>query len=144
MGFCGILRIFFGITKPQSAKPQPLNSRQERRYVRTVVSAVAGALPCACELFKRGISHRNKRYRNKRGRKFRANLRTICKKQFRKLAQICANLRKFRANFAQIRPISRKFGKFCMFPIFFDLHHRLLHPRLFRSKYLVSSLGLGL
>ena len=71
-------------------------------------------------------SDRNKRYRNKRGRKFRANLRNFCKNN--------AKLRNFCANFAQIRQISRKFGKFCMFPHFFDLHPRLLHHRLFRSK----------
>ena len=37
-------------------------------------------------------------------------------------------------NFAQIRQISRKFGQLCFFPYLFDLHPRLLHPRLFGSK----------
>ena len=38
------------------------------------------------------------------------------------------------ANFAQIRQISHKFGKFRFFPQFLDLHPRLLHPRLFGSN----------
>ena len=43
------------------------------------------------------LSDGNKRYRNKRGRKFRANSRKCCKNNFANL-QICTN-------FAQIRPI---------------------------------------
>ena len=53
---------------------------------------------------------RNKRYRNKRGRKFRANLRNICKIQFRKFAQICANLRANSRKSGQIRANSAKFA----------------------------------
>ena len=41
-------------------------------------------------------------------------------------------------NLPRIRPISRKFGKFCIFPHFFDLHPRSLHPRLFRSNLCAS------
>ena len=60
-------------------------------------------------------SDRNKRYRNKRARKFRANCVIVANT----FLQICATLRKFcanPANFAQIRPI------FVCFRIFVDLH----------------------
>ena len=62
------------------------------------------------------------------------NFAQLCLKFANTISYICANLRTFRAHFAQIRPISRKFCKICMFPHFFDLHPCLLHPRLFRSK----------
>ena len=64
------------------------------------------------------------------------NFAQICVIFAKTISQICANSRNFRANFAQIRPILRKFCKFCMFPHLFDLHPRLLHHRLFRSKRL--------
>ena len=38
-------------------------------------------------------------------------------------------------NLAQIRSISHKFGRFCFFPQFVDLHPCLLHPRLFGSEW---------
>ena len=60
-------------------------------------------------------------------------------------AQICATLANTMdlhslllptnlVNVAQIRLISRKFGKCCCFPHFLDLHPHLLRPRLFGSK----------
>ena len=78
-----------------------------------------------------GTSDRNTRYCNKGGRKFRANLRKVCKNKFANLRKFARN---FCVNFAQIRQISRKFGQCCMFPFCFYLHPRLLHPRLFRSN----------
>ena len=62
------------------------------------------------------------------------NFAQICVIFAKMISQICANLCKFGANFAHIRPILRKFSQICMFPMLFDLHHRLLHPRLFRSN----------
>ena len=62
------------------------------------------------------------------------NFAQICVNFAKTISQMCAMLRKFCANFAQTLPISRKFGKFCMFPHLFDLHPRLLHHRLFSSN----------
>ena len=70
-------------------------------------------------------SDRNKRYRNKRGRKFRATLRKFCKNNLPNLRKNCknnfANLHKFRtnpANFAQSRQMLHVSAFFRLTPPF--------------------------
>ena len=83
--------------------------------LRRIVGAAGRLAACDAQLQE---LKRNKRYRNKRGRKFRANLRIFCKNNFanlRKIAQICVNFAHISRKSGQIRANSAKFACFHIF-----------------------------
>ena len=78
-----------------------------------------------------GSSDKNRRYRDKGGRKVRANLREFGKRNRFTSSFIITKFGKFRANpanFAQLRPI------LFLSAFFWNLHPRLLHPPFVRSQ----------